>query len=158
MSQPFTRVAAIDVNGAENAEGARRGNLVLEIQSRQGGMIDFDIDLDLLGQAITLQEGIDRRDVVIVLMFGGFEGLRLDEDGALEADLMLVFHHHGQEACVLIQLAGQIRVQQRVVTLASAPTAHSSHRPGDAWFPMHSAPEPRPTRTPRGRAVEAPPA
>jgi hypothetical protein len=80
---------------------------MLEIQSRQRGVIDLDVDLDLLGQPIALQEGIYRRDVVIVLVLGGLERLGLDENGALEADAVLVLHHHGQEPAVLIELLPQ---------------------------------------------------
>src|ERR1700677_1280009 len=47
-------IAAVDVYGAEDSVGPRSGNLVLEVQSRQRRMIDFDVDLDLLGQPVAL--------------------------------------------------------------------------------------------------------
>ena len=98
------RIAAIDVDGAEDAVGARRGDLVLEVQSRERRVIDLDVDLDLLRQPIALQEGEHGGDVVIVLVLGGLERLGLDEDRALEADAVLVLHDHGEEPAVLIEL------------------------------------------------------
>ncbi|EAU65515.1 conserved hypothetical protein [Stigmatella aurantiaca DW4/3-1] len=84
-------------------------------------MIHLDVDLDLLREAGTLQESIDRRDVVVVLMLGRLHGLGLDEDCPLEAELVLVLHHQVEEAPQLIDLALQVGVEQRVVTLAASP-------------------------------------
>ena len=58
---------------------------------------------------------------MVVLMLGGLEGLGLDENRAFEADAVLVLDHHATGIAVLIQLAAQIGVQQRVVALAPAP-------------------------------------
>ena len=114
-------IAAIDIDRAEDAVGARDRYFMFEIQSRQGGVIDFNVDLDLLGQSITLQEGKHRRDIVVVLMLGGLEGLGLDQNGALEADAVLVLHHHRQKSAILIKFPAQVRVEQRVIAFATAP-------------------------------------
>jgi hypothetical protein len=47
--------------------------------------------------------------------------LRLDQKRALEADLVLVLGDQAQEPGELCLLAGEIRVQERVVALATAP-------------------------------------
>ena len=72
-------------------------------------------------QPVALQERVHGRDVAVVLVLGRLERLGLDEDRALEPDLVLVLDDHGQEAPVLVELARQIRVEQRVVALAPAP-------------------------------------
>src|SRR5581483_9902342 len=115
------RIAAVDVDRAEDAVGARRRDLVLEIEARQGRMVDLDVDSYLLGEAVLLQEGEHRRDVPVVLMFGGLEGLGLDEDRPFEADAMLVLDHHREEAAVVIELALEVGIEQGVVALAPAP-------------------------------------
>src|SRR3569833_2667746 len=117
----ITRVAAIDVDRAENSKGARRCNLVLEVEARQSRMVDFDVDLHFFRQPVALQEGIYRGHVVVVLVLGRLEGLGLDENRAFEADLVLVLYHHRQEPAVLVELPAQIRIQQRVITLAATP-------------------------------------
>ena len=84
-------------------------------------MIDLDVDFDFLGQAVALQEGEHRRGVAIILMLGGFKRLGFDQYRPLEADAVFVLDDHGQEAAVLVELASQIGIQQRVITLTSAP-------------------------------------
>jgi hypothetical protein len=54
-------------------------------------------------------------------VLGGLLGLGLDQDRALEADLVLVVHDHAQEAARLLALAPQVGVEQRLVALAPAP-------------------------------------
>ena len=46
----IARIAAVHVDGTEDAVGPRDGDLVLEVHARQRGVIDLDVDLDLLGQ------------------------------------------------------------------------------------------------------------
>jgi hypothetical protein len=85
------------------------------------GVVDLDVDGDFLLQPVALQECIDGRHVAIVLMLGRLEGLRLDENRALEAEAMLVFDHHGEKTPIVIEFAAQVGIQQRVVALATAP-------------------------------------
>src|SRR6185437_10953143 len=93
----IARIAAIHVDGAEDAIGACRGDLVLEVQPCECGVVDFNVDLHFLCQAIALQKGIDGRHIAVVLVFGRLERLGLDQEGAFEADAMLVLHDHGEE-------------------------------------------------------------
>ena len=67
------------------------------------------------------QEPGDGRDVEIVLVLGRLLRLRLDQQHALEADLVLVVDDHRQEPAELLELALQVGVEQRLVALASAP-------------------------------------
>ena len=61
------------------------------------------------------------RGVVVVLVLGGLHRLGLDEQRALEADLVLVLDDEVQEPGELRALAPEVRVEQRVVALAAAP-------------------------------------
>ena len=57
----------------------------------------------------SLEEAVDRRDVVVVLVLGRLLRLRLDQDRALETDLVLVVDDQLQEAAGLVALAAQDR-------------------------------------------------
>ena len=105
---------------------------MLEIQTRQRCVIDLDVNLDLLRQPITLQESEHGGHIVIVLVFGRLERLRLDENRAFEADAVFVIHHHGEKPAVLIELAAADPYSTASHTLHGRPTARSSHRRADA--------------------------
>ena len=67
------------------------------------------------------EEAVDRRAVVVVLVLRRLHRLGLDQERALEADPVLVLGDHGQEPGELRLLAGEVRVEQRLVALAAAP-------------------------------------
>ena len=54
-------------------------------------------------------------------MLGWFLRLGLDEYGALEADLVLVFDNHFEKSTHMVQFEGQVGVQQGFITFASTP-------------------------------------
>ena len=88
---------------------------------RKHRVADLDVELDLLFEAEAPQEAGDRRDVEVVLVLGRLLRLRLDQENALEADLVLVVDDHREKAAELLLLADKIGVEQRLVTLATAP-------------------------------------
>ena len=94
---------------------------MLKAMPRQCGVVGFNIDLDFALQTVAAQKSVDCGYIVIVLMLGGFARLGLDQDRAFEANLVLVLHHHVQEATHLIQLLANAGVQQCLVALATAP-------------------------------------
>ena len=94
---------------------------MVERVPRQSGVVGFNVHLDLIFQTKLLQETIHRRDIVIVLMLGGLLRFRLDKQRAAKANLMLVLHHHLQEAANLLALLAQVGIQQGLVTFAAAP-------------------------------------
>ena len=97
------------------------GDLVLESVAGQRGVVAFDVELELVGQAVLLQEGVAGSAVVVVLVLGRLARFRFDEERALKADLVLVFDHELHEPAKLVGLALEMGVQQRVVAFATAP-------------------------------------
>ena len=78
---------------------------MLEAVAREGRVVHFDVDLDLRLQPEALQEGQHVGGVVVVLVLGGLVGLGLDEDGAGEADAVLVLDDELHEATELLGLS-----------------------------------------------------
>ena len=114
-------VVAVGVDRAEQAERGGERDLVLERMVGQHRVADLDVELDLVLEAELAQEAGDGRDVEIVLVLGRLLRLRLDQDHALEADLVLVVDDQRQEPAELLELALQVGVEQRLVALAPAP-------------------------------------
>ena len=114
-------VAAVHVDRAEDAERLRERDLVLEAVAGQQRVVLLDVDLDLVLEAVRLQEAVHGGDVVVVLVLGRLVRLGLDQDGALEADLVLVLDHQVHEAAELRELALQVGVEQGLVAFAAAP-------------------------------------
>ncbi len=116
-----TVVAPVGVDGSEDAVGDGLLDLVVEVVAAERRMVDLDVDLDVVLESVVLEEPVDGGRVVVVLVLGGFLRLRLDQDRALEPDLVLVVHHHLQEATELIELLGHVGVEEHLVALAAAP-------------------------------------
>ena len=114
-------VTAIGVDRPENAQGPSGRDLMLEGVPGQRGVVRLDIDLHFVLEAIGLEEAVHGRRVEVILMLGRLVRLRLDQDGAVEADLVLVLDDEAQEAAQIVQLALHVGVEQRLVTLATAP-------------------------------------
>jgi membrane protein len=77
------------------SQGSRaKRELVFERMAGKDRVALFDIHLHLVLQPEILEEAVNRRHIVIILVLGRFLRLRLDQDRALEADLVLVFDHH----------------------------------------------------------------
>src|SRR5580704_6505392 len=85
----------------------------------QSRVIGFEVDLHLIEQAVFLQKAVDGCGVVVVLMLGRLLRLGLDQQDALEPDLVLVFDDHAEEAAELRAFALEVGIQQSVVAFAS---------------------------------------
>ena len=84
-------------------------------------MVRLEVDLDFLVEAVAQQKAVDRRSVVVVLVFGRLARLRLDQDRALETYSVFVVDHHVKEAAELVELLPDAGVEQRFVAFAAAP-------------------------------------
>jgi hypothetical protein len=96
-------------------------DLVLEGVAGQRGVVGLDVELEMLFQPVGAQEGDAARHVEIVLVLGRLLRLGLDQELALEADLLRVIDRHVQERGEVLLLALQVGVEQRLVALAAAP-------------------------------------
>ena len=102
------------------------------------GVVGLDVHLEVLLQAVLVQEADDRLSVVVILVGRRLSSLGLDGELGLKANLLLVVHCHLQEACHVIQLCLHLRVQGRGEALAATPEdvgltpellAHLQHLP-----------------------------
>ena len=118
---PEPIVAGVGVDRPEDAGVDRRRDLVVEVVTRECRVVGLDVDLDLVLEAVLLEKGVHRRDVVVVLVLGGLHALRLDEQCPLEPDRVLVLDDHVHEATELIEFARHVGVEERLVALATAP-------------------------------------
>src|SRR5262249_20075657 len=105
----------------EDTESIGGLDLMLEAVASERRMIGLDIDANFLLQAVALEEAVDRRGVEIVLVLGWLARLRLDEDGALEADLVLVLDNQVEEGAGLGELALHIGFEQVLIAFAAPP-------------------------------------
>ena len=114
-------ISAVGVDGAEEAVGGGNGQLVLEGVLGQGGVVDLDVELEVVHQVVLAQEPGYGGGVEVVLVLAGLEGLRLDEEGAGEALLAGVVAAHRQELGQVVHLAAEVGIEQAHVALAAAP-------------------------------------
>src|SRR5437868_4264195 len=77
-------VAAVDVDGAKDAERLGKRDLVMERVAGKDGVVLLDVELDVFQEVVALEEAVARGDVEIVLMLGRLFGLGLDQDRSLE--------------------------------------------------------------------------
>src|ERR1700722_10175216 len=89
--------------------------------TREGRMIRLDIHFYFVLQAKLHQETVNGRDIEIVLMLSRLRRLRLDQERALEAALVLVLHDHAKKTPQLVALALKVSVEERIVPFAAAP-------------------------------------
>ena len=115
------QVAGVGVDRAQKALAAGIFQLVLHGVAGQRGVIGFQVQLDVLGQAVGPQEVDAGGRVEIVLMLGRLLGLGLEIELALEADLLGIVDGHVHERGQVIQLALHVGVEQVLIAFAAAP-------------------------------------
>jgi len=115
------RVASVGVDRAEHV--GRRGDfdLVLERVAGERGVVGLDVKLEVLVQAVGAEEADAGRAVEVVLVLGGLLRLGLDEELALEADLLGVIDGHLHECSEVILLTTEVGVEEGLVAFAAAP-------------------------------------
>ena len=82
-------------------------HLVMEAVAGQRRVVRLDVDPVLALEAVPDQEAVDRRGVVVVLVLGRLLRLGLEQQRALEADLVLVLGDEVQEAGELVAPRGR---------------------------------------------------
>ncbi len=114
-------VTAVGVDGAQHARVDGALQFVLEGVARQRRVVDLDVDLEILVQAMGAQEADDRLGVDVVLVLHGFHGLGFDQEVALEAFRAGIVAGHRQHPGHVFLFALHVGVEQRHVALAAAP-------------------------------------
>ena len=87
----------------------------------EGGVVGFDIEGKLVEQAVFAQEVQASGGVRVVLVRGGFAGLGLDPERAVETDFFFPGHGHVEEGGELIELVLHVGVPERGIAFASTP-------------------------------------
>ena len=114
-------------------------------------VVDLDVDLDLVLEAVALQEAVDRRHVVVVLVLGRLERLRLDEDRALEADRGACARRRGSGTARAGRARAACRCAAACRSPPALPRARSCAHPAGASRPCSARPDRPRRRRPRGR-------
>ena len=94
---------------------------MLIAMTRQCRMIWLDVKLEMLVETVRFQEANHCLRVIVVLMLGGLFGFGLEQELTLEPDLLFVLDGHVQKGGHVVELLSNVRIQQRLVALASAP-------------------------------------
>ena len=94
---------------------------MFEGMARKDGVVLLEVELHVLLKPVGFEQAVDRGRVVVILVLGGLLRLGLDENGALETDLVLVLDNEREEASRLFQFLPDIGVDQRFIALALAP-------------------------------------
>ena len=89
--------------------------------SGQSRMVRLYIDLEMLIQVMRAQETQHRGRVKVILVLRRFMRLGLDQELALETDLLLVVNCQLKKLRKLFLLLAQLGVEQRFISLAPAP-------------------------------------
>ena len=114
-------IACIGVDRAERSGGGGDFAFMMHCVAGQGGVIGFEVQLEMLEQPVFAQEVQAGCRVEIVLVFGRFLGFWLDVEGALEADLLLIVDRHVQEPREVVDLPLDVRVPETCISLATSP-------------------------------------
>ena len=132
-------VASVGIDRAEDAARCGQRQFVLEVVAGEGCVVDLDVDLHLVLEAVALQEGEARLRVVVVLMLRGLLRLGLEQDRAAEADVVLVLDDLVQEPAELIELSREVGVEEGLVAFAAAPEdiVLASEAVGDIHAVLH---------------------
>ena len=87
----------------------------------QGGVVGFEVELEVGEQVVGPQEVQAGGGVGVVLVLGRFLGLGLDVERAGEADLFLVIDRHVEEPGEVVELALHVGVEQGRIAFAASP-------------------------------------
>ena len=97
------------------------------------GVVGFDVELEVVQEVVLAEEIQAGSGVAVILVRGGFPGLGLDVELALESDLPSYSPRPcGGRLGQVVQLALHVRVQQGGVALAAAPEG-VAFRPPSMW-------------------------
>ena len=95
--------------------------LVFEGMTGKGGVVHFDVHLEVLVQAVSFEESDNRLGIDIILVLAGLHGFRFDEERSFEALGTCIVACHGEHGCHVFLLALLVGIEQTHIAFASTP-------------------------------------
>ena len=114
-------IAGIGINRTQRPGSGSNSQFVLHCVTGEGGVIGFNIQLEVVQQIILAQEVQAGSGVAVILVGGGLTWLRLNVELSFEANLFFVVHGHVQQAGEVIQFPLHVGIQQSGIPLAASP-------------------------------------
>jgi len=114
-------ITAVGVHTPEFPRSGSDRKFVFKGVARQRGMICFDIQFEMIDQAVFLQKVQGRGRISVVLVFRWFAWLGFDQELSLESDLLFIIHRQVKKTGHLLLLLFEIGVQQRFIPFPPAP-------------------------------------
>ena len=114
-------IALVRIHGAERAGIDGHSHLVEHRVPGEGRVVGFQVQLEVIHQAILAEEIQARCGVRVVLVRSGLARLRLDVKLASEADLFRVVHGEVEQVREVIEFALHVGIKEGGVTLATTP-------------------------------------
>ena len=114
-------VATVGVDRAEGPGGDGDFHFMLHGVTGQGGVVGFQVELEVVEQAVFAEEVEAGGGVGVVLVRGGFARLGLDVELALESDLLGVVDGEVKQRREVVEFALHVGVEQGGVAFATAP-------------------------------------
>ena len=122
MRIPTVRVISlIGVDAAKETGIGSDLQLMLESMTRQGSVINFNIQFKITIKAIMAQEAYHCCSVIIVLVLCRFHWLGLYQEGTFETTTPPVITCHSQHHCHMIKFALHISIEEGHISFSSAP-------------------------------------
>src|SRR5690606_33839659 len=94
---------------------------MLEGMACKGGMVYLDINLKIIKQVPLAKKTNYGLTVKIVLVLGGFHGLRLDQESTFKTILPGIVFYRMQEAGQVLFFSFHIGIEQRHIPFSPAP-------------------------------------
>ena len=114
-------VTGIGVDAAEGIGGGGDGEFVLDGVSGEGGVIGFDVELEVLEEPVFAKEVEAGGGVAVVLVGGRLAGFWFDVELAFEADLLFVVDGHVEEGGEVLDFPLHVGIEEGGVAFAAAP-------------------------------------
>ena len=115
------RIALVCIDRTEHAVGSCNAELVLEGVLCQCCVVCFDVQLEILVQAVLLQEANYSCRVEVILMLGGLLRLRFYIEVTGKADASCIIYCQVHQTSHVVQFQTHVGVQQGFITFTAAP-------------------------------------
>src|SRR5687768_11686262 len=94
---------------------------MLERVMGKRGVVNFDVEFEVLHQIVLAQERYHGCRIKVVLMFGRLHRFWLDEEGTLKSVCSGIIFRHVQKSGKVFLLALHVGIEQGIVPFSSSP-------------------------------------